>query len=164
MSTISCPVAAMPQEDIAKPASRLTLQSQLEDMALLWPWVESCAAEHGLAADTVFGVHLCLEEAVSNVIRHGYDGQPDHTLTVECALAGADEVVFIIEDQAPPFDPVSGSIVEDEPAASPLDYLRPGGRGILLMRKFAHSLKYERLADDHGGGGNRLTIGFQLHP
>ncbi len=38
-----------------------------------------------------------------------------------------------------------------------MDYLRPGGRGILLMRKFADRLAYERLA-----GGNRLTIGFAL--
>jgi serine/threonine-protein kinase RsbW len=163
MSTISCPVSAMPQEDIAKPASRLTLKSQLDDMALLWPWVESFAVEHAIPADTVFGVHLCLEEAISNVIRHGYNGQPDHTLTVECGLLNADEVVFIIEDQAPPFDPVSGSIIEEQPASSPLDYLRPGGRGILLMRKFAHTLKYERIERDNGNG-NRLTIGFQLHP
>jgi hypothetical protein len=31
------------------------------------------------------------------------------------------------------------------------------------MRKFAHSLKYERV-EDGNGSGNRLTIGFQLHP
>jgi serine/threonine-protein kinase RsbW len=157
MSTISCTVAAMPAEDTAKHVSRLTLKSQLDDMASLWAWVESLAVEYSIPADTVFGVHLCLEEAVSNVIRHGYNGQPGNTLTVDCASPNAHEIVFTIEDQAPPFDPVSGSIIEDEPAASPMDYLRPGGRGILLMRKFADSLSYERLAS-----GNRLTIGFAL--
>jgi len=157
MSTLFCPVAAMPAEDTAKHVSRLTLKSQLDDMALLWAWVESLAVEYSIPADTLFGVHLCLEEAISNVIRHGYNGQPGNTLTVDCASPNAHEIVFTIEDQAPPFDPVSGSITEDEPAASPMDYLRPGGRGILLMRKFSHTLKYERLA-----GGNRLTIGFAL--
>ena len=157
MSSISFPVAVMPVEDTAKHVSRLTLKSQLDDMALLWPWVESLAVEYSIPADTVFGVHLCLEEAISNVIRHGYDGQPGNTLTVDCASPNAHEVVFTIEDQAPPFDPASGSLIEEQPVTSPMDYLRPGGRGILLMRKFSHSLKYERLA-----GGNRLAIGFSL--
>ena len=157
MSTHTFQVAAMPQEDIAKPASRLTLKSQLDDMALLWPWIESLAQEYAIPEETIFGVHLCLEEAISNVIRHGYNGQPGHTLTVDCASPNADVVVFTIEDQAPPFDPVSGSLVEDRPAASPMDLLRPGGRGILLMRKFAGTLTYEQLP-----GGNRLTIGFAL--
>lgn len=157
MSTIPYPVAAMPAEETAKHASRLTLKSQLDDMALVWPWVEALGVEYAIPADTLFGVHLCLEEAISNVIRHGYDGQPGSTLTVEFARPQAREVVFTIEDHAPPFDPVSGSIIEEEPANSPMDYLRPGGRGILLLRKFSHSLKYERLA-----GGNRLAIGFEL--
>lgn len=158
MSTISCPVAAMPAEDTAKHVSRLTLKSQLDDMAMLWPWVESLAVEYSIPSDTVFGVHLCLEEAVSNVIRHGYESEPDHEVTVDCTSPNEREVVFTIEDQAPPFDPVSGSLIEEEPVSSPMDYLRPGGRGILLMRKFAGRLSYERL-----DGGNRLTIGFFLN-
>jgi serine/threonine-protein kinase RsbW len=161
MSTLTFPVSAMPAEETVKPISQLTLKSRLEDMALLRPWVDSFAAEHGIPDDTLFGIHLCLEEAISNVIRHGYEGQSDQTLTVECALPDTGEIVFVIEDQAPPFDPVSGSLIEDQPDPSPMDLLRPGGRGILLMRKFAHSLKYERV-ENGKGGGNRLTIGFQL--
>jgi serine/threonine-protein kinase RsbW len=147
----------MPAEDTAKPAPRLTLKSQLDDMALLWPWVEALVAEYSIPADAAFAVHLCLEEAISNVIRHGYGGEPSHTLTVDCASPEAHHVVFTIEDQAPPFDPISASLIEDEPASSQADYLRPGGRGILLLRKFAGTLAYERLA-----GGNLLTIGFVL--
>lgn len=157
MSIIPCPVAAMPAEENDKPAPRLTLKSQIEDMGMLWQWVEALGVAYSIPADTLFGVHLCLEEAISNVIRHGYNGQPGGTLTVECDAPKAHEVVFTIEDQAPPFDPVSSSLIEDQPVTSPMDYLRPGGRGILLMRKFADMLAYERLA-----GGNRLTIGFAL--
>jgi anti-sigma regulatory factor (Ser/Thr protein kinase) len=157
MSSISCPVAAMPAEDVTKHASRLTLKSQLDDMASLWPWVEALIAQYAIPSDTAFAIHLCLEEAISNVIRHGYNGQPGETFTVDCASPNAHEVVFTIEDQAPPFDPVSGSLIEEQPATSPMDYLRPGGRGILLMRNFASRLTYQRLE-----GGNRLTIRFVL--
>jgi serine/threonine-protein kinase RsbW len=157
MSTISSPAATMPAEDTAKHAARLTLKGQLDDMALLWPWVEALVAEYAIPADKAFDIHLCLEEAISNVIRHGYGGEPSQTLTVDCASPEARHVVFTIEDQAPPFDPLTASLIEDQPASSPADYLRPGGRGILLMRKFAGTLAYERKA-----GGNRLTIGFVL--
>ena len=147
----------MPAKDTAKPAPRLTLKSQLDDMALLWPWVEALVAEYSIPADTAFAVHLCLEEAISNVIRHGYGGEPDHSLTIDFAQPEAHRVVFTIEDQAPPFDPLVPSLIEEPAAPSPEDYLRPGGRGILLLRKFAGTLAYERLA-----GGNRLTVGFVL--
>jgi serine/threonine-protein kinase RsbW len=157
MTIIASPAATMPAEDAAKPAPRLTLKSQLDDMAALWPWVESLAAEHAIPADTVFGIHLCLEEAVSNVIRHGYGGQPGNTITVDCSLSDGHELLFTVEDQAPAFDPITAPLIEDQPATSPMDYLRPGGRGILLMRNFANSLAYERLEN-----GNRLTIGFVL--
>ena len=157
MSTIPCPVAAMPAKETDKPAPRLTLKSLLEDMGSLWPWVEALGAEYSIPADKLFGVHLCLEEAISNVIRHGYDGQPGNTLTVDCTLPNAHEVVFTIEDQAPPFDPLAPEHIEVSVEPSPEDFLRPGGRGILLMRKFADTMAYERLA-----GGNRLTIGFAL--
>ena len=161
MSTISCPVAAMSAEDTAKHVSRLTLKGQLDDMALLWPWVEALIAQFNIPSDTAFAIHLCLEEAISNVIRHGYNGDPGHTLTVDCASPNAHEVVFTIEDQAPPFDPLQPEHIEELVEPSPEDFLRPGGRGILLMRKFASTIAYERVKSSNGDG-NRLTIGFVL--
>jgi serine/threonine-protein kinase RsbW len=151
----------MPAEDTVKPVSRLTLKSQLDDMAALWPWVEAIVAEYAISPDTAFAIHLCLEEAISNVIRHGYRGQPGHTLTVDCASPNAHELVFTVEDQAPPFDPLEPSLIEELPSPVPEDFLRPGGRGILLMRKFASTIAYQRLENENGDG-NRLTIGFVL--
>jgi serine/threonine-protein kinase RsbW len=151
----------MHAEDKVKPASRLTLKSQLDDMAALWTWTEAIIAEYAIPPDSAFGIHLCLEEAVSNVIRHGYSGQPGHSLTVEYSRPNAHELVFTIEDQAPPFDPLDPSLIEELPAPTPEDFLRPGGRGILLMRKFASSIAYQRL-EIGNGDGNRLTIGFVL--
>jgi serine/threonine-protein kinase RsbW len=161
MNSISLLAETMPAEETVKPVSRLTLKSQLEDMAMLWPWVEAIVAEYGISPDTAFAIHLCLEEAISNVIRHGYSGQPGHTLTVDCASPNAHELIFTIEDQAPPFDPLEPSLIEELPAPVPEDFLRPGGRGILLMRRFASTIAYQRVKNDKGDG-NRLTIGFVL--
>jgi serine/threonine-protein kinase RsbW len=148
----------MPVDHPSKPAPRLTLHSQLGELTLVWPWVESLAAYYRLPDDTQFALQLCLEEALSNVIRHGYGGRPietpDVTLTIDCALDGTGDLTLTVEDQAPPFNPLA---LEDAPAPSRVEDLKPGGRGIGLMRKFAGSLVYERLPE-----GNRLTIRFPV--
>lgn len=138
------------------PEPRLTLQSQLEDLTLVWPWVEALAARYSVPAETQFAIQLCLEEALSNVIRHGYRGQANQSITVECAPSGVAELVFTVEDHAPPFDPVAAA-----PAATPasIQELEPGGQGIRLMRKFASRLTWQPLPH-----GNRLILAFALPP
>jgi anti-sigma regulatory factor (Ser/Thr protein kinase) len=147
----------MPQANTVKPAPRLILQSQLGELARLWPWVEALADEYAIPADTLYAIHLCLEEAISNIVRHGYCGQPDHSICVHCGLDGVRTLVFTVEDQAPPFDPLAPSAAAEAPAPTSIDELQPGGQGIRLLRKFAGTLAYQRLA-----GGNRLTIGIVL--
>ncbi len=158
MRSYDSSAASMPTEDKPPSAPRLILQSQLADIALLWPWVEALAAEYAIPADTLFAIHLCLEEAVSNVIRHGYQGQPDHQIAVGFSKEDENGLNFSVEDQAPPFDPLGHLAVPAMPAAAAIDRLQPGGHGIRLLRRFAGALGYQRLAN-----GNRLTIRFTMH-
>jgi serine/threonine-protein kinase RsbW len=140
----------------ARSESRLTIQSRLDDLVLLWPWVDSLAADYRIPAGTLYAIHLCLEEAISNVIRHGYQGRPGPPITVEFASrAGA--VQFTVEDQAPPFDPLAHPEAVPVPTPASPDEFPLGGRGISLMRKFAGSLIYKRLA-----AGNCLTLSFPV--
>ncbi len=148
----------------ASPEPRLTLKGQLEDLALVLPWVEAIAAHYSLPADTEFAIQLCLEEALSNIIRHGYRGQANQsitiTCTVECASSGAEnedagELVFTIEDHAPLFDPLAA--FSDAPVPASFEEFPPGGQGIRLMRKFASHLAWQQLPN-----GNRLTLAFAI--
>jgi anti-sigma regulatory factor (Ser/Thr protein kinase) len=150
----------------SSPEPRLTLKSQLEDLTLVRPWVEAIAARHSVPADTQFAIQLCLEEALSNIIRHGYQGQPNQSIsiacTVECALAGvgnedAGELVFTVEDHARPFDPLAPSAALAPARAVNSQELLPGGQGIRLMRKFASRLAWQQLPN-----GNRLTLAFAI--
>jgi anti-sigma regulatory factor (Ser/Thr protein kinase) len=67
-------------------------------------------------------------------------------------LRKADEVFVEITDRGIEFYPVA--YVPDAPARS-LDEARIGGRGLLLVRKFATQLHYRRERDC-----NRLTLSF----
>ena len=117
----------------------------------MWPWVDALAAEYGLSGETHYAINLCLEEALSNIIRHGYSGQPDHAITIDFTSLGT-SLTFTIEDQAPHFTPMEPA--DSRPAASIEEY-QPGGLGVPLMRRFAGTLHWEPLPH-----GNRLTIGF----
>ena len=63
----------------SSPEPRLILKGQLEDLARVWPWVEALATRYSVPADTQFAIQLCLEEALSNIVRHGYGGQPNQS-------------------------------------------------------------------------------------
>lgn len=156
--SICCPASNMSGNTKTKPEPRLTLHSRIEDLQRLASWVDALATEYVVPDDTRFAIDLCLEEALSNIIRHGYRAQIDQPITVDCKAVPPHDLVFIIEDQAPPFDPLAYSSAEDMPPPSSIDQLAVGGRGIYLMRKFAGTLAYRRLPR-----GNRLTIGFPLY-
>lgn len=78
----------------------------------------------------VFGVHLAVEEALVNAIKHGNRGDPAKRVHVLCQLA--DDLVRVeITDEGDGFDPAN---VPDPTADENLE--NPSGRGIMLMRSF----------------------------
>jgi anti-sigma regulatory factor (Ser/Thr protein kinase) len=134
-------------------SDELVLDSELAAMSGLGAWVDALAVRHGLPEKMAFAAKLCLEEAVSNSIRHGYGGLPGSQVRVRFSGAGsgAAGAVFTVEDDAPPFNPLQQP---ELPAINPVTF-EIGGQGIRLMRAFAASLDYEATAT-----GNRLRIGF----
>ena len=104
--------------------------------------------EHALAA-----VELVLEEAVTNIIRYGYEGQPPRAEppVIEIDLQiDLDEIQVLIVDDARPFDPLdSGGVLLPET----LDDAQVGGLGLLMIRTTASSMAYERR-----DGQNRFSL------
>jgi anti-sigma regulatory factor (Ser/Thr protein kinase) len=131
---------------------RLILRSRLSELARLPGWIERLASRHAISANTQFAMNLCLEEVLSNIIRHGYSGKPDHSIAVHFASPRKDYFVIIVEDDAPPFNPLAAP---ELPALSSLGEIRIGGQGIRLLRRFADALEYQATPT-----GNRLSIGF----
>lgn len=133
-------------------AERVTLRSRFSDLALLYSWVEGLASKYAIPNDTKFAIDLCLEEVVSNVIRHGYRGESDHPITVSFESPRESFLVLVVEDEAARFDPVASP---ELPPVSAQDESGVGGQGIRLLRKFANALTYQPTPT-----GNRLSIGF----
>jgi anti-sigma regulatory factor (Ser/Thr protein kinase) len=145
--------------EIYTPKSRLTLRSQISELTSVSPWLETLTSDTSISARLQFAIDLCLEEALSNIIRHGYSGAPGHFITVEFAVMEGRELRFCVEDDAPPFNPLESGAVGGPVSLVSIDEGRAGGQGIRLLQQFADRLSYDQLPV-----GNRLTIGFLLEP
>lgn len=83
-----------------------------------------------------FGVHLAIEEAMVNAIKHGNQDDPEKTVHVSCQVS-PDEVRIEIQDEGEGFDPAD---VPDPTEEENLEV--PSGRGLMLMRTFMTSVEY----------------------
>jgi serine/threonine-protein kinase RsbW len=99
-------------------------------------------AVHDWGQRDIFGVHLALEEALVNAIKHGNRCDVSKTVHVVCELS-KDQLFVQIEDEGPGFDP------DNVPDCTGADRLEmPCGRGVLLMRSFMSSVEFR----DKGNG------------
>ena len=94
-----------------------------------------------------------VDEAATNIILHGYDGQ-EGMVEVEVERQG-EALVVRLRDQAPQFDPTT---ISSPDLSLGLDQRRPGGLGFYLIRQLMDRIQYRTLPD----GGNELILVKQL--
>ncbi len=113
------------------------------DLRDLSAWCRAWAAAAGLSRDGSFGVELCLNEAVTNVVQHGAADKATVAIDVrlETCVGG---VRMVIADNAAAFNPIEYPI---RPLPPSLADMRTGGLGILLIRTYAHMVDYRREGD-----------------
>jgi serine/threonine-protein kinase RsbW len=110
---------------------------------------EGFATERELPVDLVQSVQIVLDEAVSNVVRHGYEA---NGLSGDVRVAvGIEEgtVTLQVVDTAPEFDPL-GAPGPD--TSLPIEQRPLGGLGILILRRLMDRVEYAR-----DGEHNRLS-------
>lgn len=96
---------------------------------------------------------FAINEAITNVLVHGYQGQPGH-IVVEVRRDDA-TLAVCLHDQAQPFNPTA---VPTPDTTLPLAQRQPGGLGVHLMRQFTHQMQHRVRPE----GGNELKLVKQL--
>jgi serine/threonine-protein kinase RsbW len=133
-------------------AAQLTLRSQIAELKLVPQWITTLASEYKIPANTQYAMNLCMEEVLSNIIRHGYANKPDRVIVIRYVPAQGESHFLVVDDEAPRFNPLAA---KETTVEEMLDGTRIGGLGMRLVRGIATSLEYEPTAL-----GNRLTLGF----
>lgn len=93
-------------------------------------------------------VELACEEAIVNVINHGYL-HAEGSITVECLFLDSQGIKVIISDEGIPFNPMLCPTV----GQNPLDSNRVGGFGIHLILNLMDKVTYVR-----ENNRNKLTL------
>ncbi|MHC4304007.1 MAG: ATP-binding protein [Planctomycetota bacterium] len=100
-------------------------------------------------------ISLAVDEALCNVITHGYKRRSDGPVWINLWSEDAEPVgiKIVIEDLASQVDP-------DSIQPRDLDDIRPGGLGVHIIREVMDEVRYERRSDR----GMRLTMTKLLRP
>ena len=92
--------------------------------------------EHDFGEDVVFAVHLSLEEAFINAIKHGNHNNPLKNISVECLIT-PEKIDISVTDEGFGFDPDG---IPDPRCNSNL--YKSSGRGILLIQSYMDVVEY----------------------
>ena len=96
--------------------------------------------EYKFDKDDIFAVHLTLEEAFLNAVKHGNKNDPTKKVKIDYSV-DSEKVEITITDEGAGFEPES----VDDPRFGDGLY-EPGGRGLLLMNSYMDIVKYS----EHG--------------
>jgi serine/threonine-protein kinase RsbW len=130
-------------------SASLRLPAKLENLTAIRRFVDETAAGLGIDRATVADIVLAVDEAASNVVLHGYRGQPG-SLEVE-VKRGRNALVICLRDEAPPFDPTT---VPAPDLAAPLEQQAVDGMGMHLIRQIMDSVIHRTSPQ----GGNELLL------
>lgn len=105
------------------------------------------ARNAGFDEETVENCALALNEAIMNVIQHGYHGVPGQAMRLEARFDGQ-ALVFDLLDHAPP-------VPVEQVQSRPLDEIRPGGLGVHFIRSLMDEMRF---VDPPPGFSNCLRL------
>jgi serine/threonine-protein kinase RsbW len=134
--------------------ARLTIEANLDQLSTVRQFIAKftqnfCVQEVDADESYLYDLTLAVDEVVTNIIVHGYKGQPGVIhLTL---IKNADDLEVILKDDAPPFDPTQ---VPTPNINVPLDKRQPGGLGVFLARTLTDRMLYRHLPQ----GGNELKL------
>ncbi len=99
--------------------------------------LETILAERGFEEDEIHDIQLAVEEAITNVIVHGYRDLPG--MIAVRSRVSAEMAEIAIEDSAPPFDPL---LLPEPDTSSDLDDRTIGGLGVHFIRELMDGIEY----------------------
>ena len=109
--------------------------------------VEKMCELVGFDSETVGGVVMSVDEALTNIIRHAYDGAQDKPIDIELTTLEGGGLEISVRDYGRAIDPARIKPRD-------LSEVRPGGLGLHIITKCMDRVQYSAVED----GGTLLTM------
>jgi serine/threonine-protein kinase RsbW len=129
--------------------STLRISAELDKLSTVRRFIKEKAAGLAVDPEVIDDVLLATDEAVTNVIVHGYKGCSGN-VEIEVGCSG-ESLVIRVRDHAPPFDP---TCVPSPDLNLPLEQRPYGGMGVYIIRKLMDHVSHRVMPQ----GGNELIM------
>jgi len=129
---------------------QMTLPSDPRQICVARRAVEAFAAREGFWKEQAEQIGLALNEALANVIAHGYGGETDQVIVVSMEIAhveGRRCLRLVVRDYGRHVDPECIK-------SRDLDEVRPGGLGVHIIKTVMDRADYRCISE----GGMELTM------
>jgi len=129
---------------------RMRIASDPKQICVVRAAAEAFASREGFTGQQVGQIGLALNEALANVIEHGYEGSTEQRIDVSMEMVVLDArraLRLVVRDFGRQVDP---SAIKGRD----LDDVRPGGLGVHLIRAAMAQVTYRR----HEQGGMEMTM------
>ena len=130
------------------PVFKLTVPSRMEELASVQELVERASQAFGLTDELAHWIELTVSESAINAIQHGNRLDPSKMVSLSIASDG-ESIEIVVEDRGTGFQ-----LTEIPDPTDIENLLKPGGRGILIIRSFMDTVEVSHLE----GGGSRLRM------
>jgi serine/threonine-protein kinase RsbW len=127
----------------------LRVAADVAQLATIRAFVEQHSRALGVDAFDIYDLILAANEVATNIVVHGYRGQPG-IIEIELRQRGT-AIEIRLRDQAPLFDPTQ---VPAPDLTLPLHKRPLGGMGVHVTRELMDAIRYRVTPE----GGNELTL------
>ncbi len=134
---------------------RATVPSDAAQLAAVTQFLQEFWRAAGLPPAEAATFELALEEIFMNVVMHGSPAGREPLIEVSLELCDG-EMILSVEDDGPPFDPLS---LPPPDVTASLEERRVGGLGVFLVRQMMDEVSYRRT-----GKRNQLRSSKRVAP
>ncbi len=131
------------------PVFDLSIRASLDNLQEVRSYIDRMGASLGVRESVLGDLRLVVDEAVTNVIIHGYE-EADGLVEINMKGEG-DAVIIRIRDRAKSFDPSGVNTPQLDTALKDRPF---GGMGIFLIKKMTDEAEFLQLP----GGGNEIRL------
>jgi anti-sigma regulatory factor (Ser/Thr protein kinase) len=115
-----------------------TIPNDVAALPELMDAVDAHLQLHAVSARVSTAVKVVVEESLTNIIRHGYDGREPHLIGVRLDVDPS-EIAIRLEDDGKPFNPLT---VPRQEASQPPSERIEAGLGMHLVRNMTRAMSY----------------------
>ena len=119
----------------------MTVESKVSEIEKECRWILSQLEANEFSSEDIFAVHLALEEAFINAVKHGNQMDVSKAIKIDYSV-DAEKIEICMTDEGAGFEPAEVPDPREEE-----NLYKTGGRGLFLMRAYMDVIEFNEVGN-----------------